>query len=64
MSTISMLKNPKDMLKEKEKKVKELKAGLSRMEKLLDDAKIHYEEKKEKNEICIKENEVGELKIL
>lgn len=48
----------KNSIKEKDRKVKELKIQLSKMEKSLNGAKKIFDEKKKKNDIYIKENEV------
>jgi len=45
--------------KESEKKVKDLKFQMSKMEKSIIDAKKVYVEKKKKNDIYLKENEVN-----
>jgi len=44
--------------KEKQKKIKELKSNLYKLEKSLQDAKSFYQEKNLKNDLFIRENEV------
>jgi len=54
----------KNSIKEKDRRVKELKVQLSKMEKSLSAAKKIFDEKTKKNESYIKENDVINFLIL
>lgn len=60
LSTGQFNKSPKkEHVKDREKKMKDLKSQLSRMEKTLVEAKKLYEEKKKKNDAYVLENGVN-----